>query len=95
MAFNQPATFNEEWPDKRVFAFLNHLPPEGVDSDFHVLYDAYKHMRPFDYERLLVKFKELGRNVNALDHKGRTLAQVISAHPNQNEKFLELLAKFA
>ncbi len=95
MAFNQPATFNEEWSDKRVFAFLNHLPPEGVDADFHVLYDAYKHMRPFDFERLLVKFKELGRNVSALDQKGRTLAQVISAHPNQNTQFLELLTKYA
>jgi hypothetical protein len=95
MAFNQPATFNEEWPDQRVFSFLNHMPPDGVDADFHVLYDAYKHMRPFDYERLLVKFKALGRNVNAVDNQGRTLAQVIAAHPSQNSQFLELLAKFA
>ncbi len=95
MAFNQPATFNEEWSDQRIFAFLNQLPPEGVDADFHVLYGAYKHMRPFDYERLLVKFKELGRRVDAQDNQGRTLAQVISAHPSQNVEFLELLAKFS
>jgi hypothetical protein len=95
MAFNQPATFNEEWPDARVSAFLNHLPPDGTDADFHVLYDAYKHMRPLDFERLLVKFTGQGRNVNALDNKGRTVAQIISSHPSQNAPFLALLAKFS
>lgn len=53
MALSQPATFNEEWSDERVFAYLDQLPPEGTNTDFHVLYHAFKHMRPFDYERLL------------------------------------------
>jgi hypothetical protein len=95
MAFAQPATFNEAWSDERVFAYLNHLPPEGVSADFHVLYTAYKHMRPFDFERLLVKFKADGRDVNSTDNQGRTLAQVIAAHPSQNAEFLDLLARFA
>ncbi len=56
MALSQPATFNEEWSDERVFAYLNQLPPNGVNADFHVLYHAFKHMRPNDYERLLTKF---------------------------------------
>lgn len=29
MALSQPATFNEEWSDERVFAYLTQLPPEG------------------------------------------------------------------
>ena len=35
MALSQPATFNEEWSDERVFAYLTQLPPEGVNGDFH------------------------------------------------------------
>lgn len=46
MALSQPATFNEEWSDERVFAYLDQLPPEGINTDFHVLYHAFKHMRP-------------------------------------------------
>ena len=34
MALSQPATFNEEWSDERVFAYLTQLPPEGVNGDF-------------------------------------------------------------
>ena len=37
MALSQPATFNEEWSDERVFAYLNQLPPSGVNADFHGL----------------------------------------------------------
>lgn len=95
MAFAQPATFNEPWSDERVFAYLKHLPPAGVDADYHVLYSAYKHMRPFDFERLLVQFKADGRNVSATDEHGRTLAQVIAAHPSQSSEFIELLTRFA
>jgi len=32
MALSQPATFNEEWSDERVFAYLNQLPPTGVNG---------------------------------------------------------------
>ncbi len=28
MALSQPATFNEEWSDERVFADLTQLPPK-------------------------------------------------------------------
>jgi len=95
MAFAQPATFNEAWTDERVFAYLGHLPPEGVNGDFHVLYSAYKHMRPYDFERLLVRFTADGRDVNARDPKGRTLADVIQAHPQQSAEFLALLTKYS
>lgn len=63
MALSQPATFNEAWSDERVFAYLNQLPPAGVNADFHVLYHAFKHMRPSDYERLLTQFVADGRDV--------------------------------
>ena len=95
MALSQPATFNEEWSDERVFAYLNHLPPVGVNADFHVLYNAFKHMRPHDYERLLTQFKADGRDVNAKNPQGQTIQDVIAEFPRQSAPFLEVLAKFA
>ena len=95
MALSQPATFNEEWSDERVFAYLNQLPPAGVDADFHVLYHAFKHMRPTDYERLSTQFIADGRDINAKDPEGQRIHDVIAKSPRQSAPFLEVLAKFA
>lgn len=95
MALSQPATFNEEWSDERVFAYLNQLPPSGVNADFHVLYHAFKHMRPTDYERLLKQFIADGRDINAKDPEGQRIHDVIAKFPCQSAPFLEVLAKFA
>lgn len=95
MALSQPATFNEEWSDERVFAYLTQLPPEGVNADFHVLYHAFKHMRPNDYERLLTQFTADGRNINAINLEGQRIHDVIATYPRQKDEFLDVLAKFA
>ncbi|MFV5591771.1 PA4642 family protein [Acinetobacter variabilis] len=94
MALSQPATFNEEWSDERVYAYLNQLPPAGVNADFHVLYHAFKHMRPFDYERLLTKFVADGRDLNATNPEGRRIHDVIATYPRQSAEFLAVLEKF-
>ncbi|XID74483.1 PA4642 family protein [Alkanindiges sp. WGS2144] len=94
MAVSQPATYNEEWPDSRVFAYLNHLPVEGTDADYWVLYNAFKHMRPHDFERLLNQFLADGRNLHATNPEGKTIHQVIAQYPRQSAPFLEVLAKF-
>lgn len=95
MSVSQPATFNEEWSDARVFAYLEQQPPIGVNADFHVLYHAFKHMRPFDYERLLTKFTADGRDVNATNPQGQRIHDIIAEYPRQKDAFLEVLAKFA
>lgn len=95
MALSQPATFNEEWSDARVFAYLSQRPPEGENADFHVLYHAFKHMRPHDYERLLTQFVADGRDVNATNHEGQRIHELIAEFPRQRDDFLEVLAKFA
>ena len=95
MALSQPATFNEEWSDERVFAYLTQLPPEGTNADFHVLYHAFKHMRPFDYERLLTQFVADGRDINATNPEGQRIHDVIAQYPRQKDGFLEVLTKFA
>lgn len=94
MAVSQPATFNEEWSDERVFAYLEQLPPRDTDADFHVLYHAFKHMRPFDYERLLKQFVADGRNIQAKNPQGQSIAEYIAQFPRQAAPFLAVLAKF-
>lgn len=95
MAVSQPATFNEEWSDERVYAYLNHLPPADVDADYHVLYNAFKHMRAHDFERLIQKFIENGRNLQATNPKGQNIEEVIAEFPKQGAPFLEILKKYA
>lgn len=95
MAFSQPATFNEEWSDERVFAYLNQLPPEGENADFYVLLHAFKHMRAADYERLIVRFIADGRDLNATNNKSQRIHDVIAAFPRHSQEFLNVLAKFS
>ena len=95
MAFAQPATFNEEWSDERVFAYLNQLPPAGENADFHVLYHAYKHMRAGDFQRLLSRFVADGRDLQATNKHGQTIHQVIAQFPRHSTDYLEVLRQFA
>ena len=91
MAFSQPATFNEPWSDERVLNFLHQLPPQGVDADFHVLYNAYKHMRPHDFNRLVNAFVAQGRNLQARDAQGHTIYDIINQYPQHRDEFLAIL----
>jgi len=92
MALSQPAKFGESWNDDRVRAYLDRLPPAGIDADFHVLYTAYKHMREEDFERFLAYFKEAGRDLSARNPEGRTLLDLVREHP-QSQIFAQLLAQ--
>jgi len=94
MALSQPTTFNEEWNDERINSYLNRQPPVGESADFNVLYVAYKHMRPSDYERFLIAFTAQGRNLQATNVEGLTIQQLISQHPSSAE-FLTVLANFS
>lgn len=90
MAATQPARFGEDWSDERVKSYLNRLPPAGENADFHSLYMAYKHMRPFDFERFLAFFQEAGRDVNARGTAGHTLLELARQHAHSAE-FVSLL----
>ena len=95
MAFAQPATFNEEWSDARVISYLNQLPPLHVNADFHVLYNAFKHMRANDFDRLLTQFVADGRDIHAPNPQGQTISEVIAQYPRQKDEFLAVLAKYS
>jgi len=91
MAFAQPATFDEVWSDDRVRSYLNKKAPAGENADFYALYNAYKHMRPSDFERFLVEFRAVGRDLSAPDAAGRTLLDILREHP-QSQAFVQILA---
>ena len=80
MGVSQPARFGEDWSDDRVRGYLDRLPPEGENADFHVLMTAYKHMRAHDFERFLGFFTAAGRNLDATDRDGRTLLSFVREH---------------
>lgn len=71
---------DEQRSDDQLRFFLGVQPPAGVDADFHALEIAYRSMKPDEFERFVGFFKADGRNVQAKNPAGETLAQVLSQH---------------
>jgi hypothetical protein len=71
---------DEQRSDDQLRFFLSVLPPEGVDKDYHVLEIAYRNMKPDEFERFIGYFKAEGRNVQAKNPAGETIAQVLAQH---------------
>lgn len=72
---------DEVWDDERVRSFLSYEPyKDNTQIDFEVLYQAYIHMRSDDFRRFLVFFVEQGRDLNAKNSQGCSLASIISHH---------------
>ncbi len=96
MRKDKQKVLDEVWDDDRVKSFLGKTAPaqSGTpfpgDSDFHVLRHAYHNMRPGDFDRFLGFFVAEGRDAQARDGAGRTLAEVIAGHANA-APFIELL----
>lgn len=70
----------EELTDAQVQRFLDAEPPAGTDRDFHCLERAYRGLRAHDFERFLGFFVAAGRNIDATDSRGQTLAAIIADH---------------
>jgi ankyrin repeat protein len=71
---------DEVWTTERIRSFLDVLPPEGVDADFHKLLKAYQQMRADDFEQFVNFFIEAKLNINAKDPEGKTALQIVSEH---------------
>ncbi len=87
---------DEVWDDARVKSFLGKTVPSQSgqplpgDADFYVLRHAYQSMRPGDFARFLDYYAAEGRDVQARDGAGRTLAEAIARHRHAGP-FIELL----
>jgi hypothetical protein len=72
----------EVFDDARVKSFLNYLPPEGVNPDFHLLEKAYRSMNIDNFVTFLDFYKQAGHDVNAQNPQGLSLAKIIQQHSN-------------
>lgn len=71
---------DEQRSDDQLRFFLGVQPPAGVDVDFHALEIAYRSMKPDEFERFVGFFKADGRNVQAKNPAGETIADVLRQH---------------
>ncbi len=72
----------EVFDDERVKSFLYSLPPDGVNSDFHLLEKAYRSMNIENFVTFLSFFKKAGHDVNAKNAEGLSLVEIIQQHGN-------------
>jgi hypothetical protein len=70
----------EVFDDERVRSFLDYQAPAGVSNDFHALEKAYRGMNIDNFVTFLGFFKEAGRDLNATNPDGKTLAEVAGEH---------------
>ena len=70
----------EVFDDERVRSFLGYQAPAGVSNDFHALEKAYRGMNIDNFVTFLGFFKEAGRDLNATNPDGKTLAEVAGEH---------------
>lgn len=85
---------DEVWTEERIKSFLNILPPEGVNTDFHILSSAYTSMRIENFEEFLEFFAEAKRDFNATNKSGQTIATIIKQH-RHGTPYLEALKKYS
>jgi len=84
---------DEVWTEDRVKDFLNILPPEGVNADFHALNSAYTSMRIENFEEFLGFFAEANRDFNATNNADQTVATIIGQH-RHGTPYLEAIEKY-
>ena len=71
---------DEVWTQDRIESFLDMLPPEGIDADFHALHTAYKSMRSDDFEIFVDLFASRGRNLKAKNPFGESVSDIVAQH---------------
>jgi len=84
---------DELWDDERIESFLNKsLMGDEKNQDFSALLNAYRSMRPGDFERFISRFVALKRDLNAENNDGQTLLTLIAEH-RHGEEFREILSR--
>lgn len=90
MAKDKEKVVDEVWTEGRVREFLDILPAENIDPDFHRLLKAYQAMRAEDFALFVPLFIAGGHDIDARDRLGRTVLSYVSEHRNSGE-FAEIL----
>jgi hypothetical protein len=80
----------EQWSEDQLRTYLDFNTFDGTDRDFHCLYRAYTRMNENPFEQFVALFKAEGRNIEAKNADGLTLAELIKQHA-QSEGYVETL----
>ncbi|MEM8499484.1 MAG: PA4642 family protein [Pseudomonadota bacterium] len=80
MRKDKEKVLEEVWTEDRVRSFLDYLPLEGTNADFHCLLKAYQSMRASDFEIFVRFFKDQSRDVNAQNPEGQSVLSIVSTH---------------
>ncbi len=81
----------EVFDEDRLRTFLDVQAPAGVDPDYHVLERAYRGMGAENFATFVGLFTAAGRNLEARNTAGQTLAEVIAEH-RRAAPYLQALA---
>lgn len=81
---------DEVWDDARVESFLHKQPMGDETADFSVLLNAYRSMRPEDFQRFMAMYTAAGRDPAARNRRGATLRETIAGH-RHGEPFRRIL----
>lgn len=76
---------DEQWSEEQLLGYLDIETFDGTDPDFHCLYQAYTRMNASVFEVFIDRFKDAGRNLNAQNETGQTLADIVAGHKKSNE----------
>ncbi len=86
----QQATRNEEWPDQRLQACLDVLPPEGLPHDYNILLRAYRGMTAELFGRFIVFYQQADHDINVALEDGSTFLDLVSRH-RKSAEYAEIL----
>lgn len=76
---------DDVWTVEHIKSFLDLIPPEGVDADFHVLSTAYRAMRLNDFEIFVDFFDQAKRNFSSRNADGCSVLDIIRQHRKSAE----------
>lgn len=80
----------ETFDDARIKTFLLAKPYGDVNADYYVLEKAYRGMNEENFASFVKFFVEAGRDLNAKNPQGLTIAQIVAQHRHGGE-YLEAL----
>lgn len=75
----------ETFTDERVRGFLEGKPYGDINPDYYLLERAYRGMNEENFATFVGFFVEAGKDINAKNPQGLTMAQVVAQHRNGGE----------
>ena len=85
MKKDKQKVLDEVWTEERIRGFLDLLPPDGTDADFHRLFKAYQSMRADDFSIFVEMAVTAGLNLQAVGPDGQTVREIASRHRMSGE----------